>query len=271
MGIATTRSMERVAAALGELENAQASFEIADDIPNGGVLCALPALLAFGLLRHSGSHFTLPKGFYPLESVFLLLAYLALGRIPSMEQLRYQAPGEWGKLLGLDRIPEVKTLRAKVAILGDDTERKFIAYRAETALVNLARETLTRSDDARSLVRGLMKTTINLRPDSVKGELRIELHGQANPLHDAVVTALCHEHQGDCLVPDRNFRGIHVLGGSRFPGLHPAHRCAFGQEAGSRSDDLIAVGEGHRVDQGGPAFDRGNFHGHRGNLHAVRI
>ena len=123
MGIATTRSMERVAAALGELENAQASFEIADDIPNGRVLCALPALLAFGLLRHSGSHFTLPKGFYPLESVFLLLAYLALGRIPSMEQLRYQAPGEWGKLLGLDRIPEVKTLRAKVAILGDDTER----------------------------------------------------------------------------------------------------------------------------------------------------
>ena len=123
MGIATTRSMERVAAALGELENAEPSFEIADDIPNGGVLCALPALLAFGLLRHSGSHFTLPKGFYPLESVFLLLAYLALGRLPSMEQLRYQAPGEWGKLLGLDRIPEVKTLRAKVAILGDDTER----------------------------------------------------------------------------------------------------------------------------------------------------
>ncbi len=45
---------------------AEPSFEIADDIPNGGVLCALLALLAFGLLRHSGSLFTLPKGFYPL-------------------------------------------------------------------------------------------------------------------------------------------------------------------------------------------------------------
>ena len=31
-----------------------------------------------------------------------------------MEALRYRAPGEWGKLLGLDRAPEVKTLREKV-------------------------------------------------------------------------------------------------------------------------------------------------------------
>jgi hypothetical protein len=52
-----------------------------DDIPNGGVLCALPALLAIGLLRHTESHFTLPAGYYPMESIFLLLAYLALGRV----------------------------------------------------------------------------------------------------------------------------------------------------------------------------------------------
>jgi hypothetical protein len=123
MGVGTTRSLERVAAAFGLLEKAEASFECADDIPNGGVLCALPALLALGLLRHAQGHFTLPKGFYPMESIFLLLAYLALGRIPSMEQLRYHAPGEWGKLLGLDRIPEVKTLRDKVGLLGEDLDR----------------------------------------------------------------------------------------------------------------------------------------------------
>jgi len=123
MGVGTTRSLERVAAALGMLEKAGPCFEPADDIPNGGVLCALPALLALGLLRHAQSHFTLPKGFYPMESIFLLLAYLALGRVPSLEQLRYQAPGEWGKLLGFDRIPEVKTLREKIGILGDDAER----------------------------------------------------------------------------------------------------------------------------------------------------
>ena len=70
---------------------------------------------------------------------------------------------------------------------------KLIAYRSETALVHLARETLHRSDDARSFVRGLMQTAVNLRPDPAAGELRIELHGQANPIHDAVVAKLCEE------------------------------------------------------------------------------
>jgi len=47
----------------------------------------------------------------------MLLAFMALGRLQSMEALRYTAPGEWGKLLGLDRVPEVRTLRAKIEIL----------------------------------------------------------------------------------------------------------------------------------------------------------
>ena len=123
MGVATTRSMERVAASLGALEGAETRFERADDVPHGGVLCALAALLGFGLLRHAQNHFSTPKGFYPMESIFLLLAYLALGRVASLEQLRYHSPGEWGKLLGLDRIPEVKTMRDKIGVLSDDAER----------------------------------------------------------------------------------------------------------------------------------------------------
>lgn len=47
----------------------------------------------------------------------LLLALMALARVQTLESLRYQAPGEWGILLGLDRIPEVRTLRAKIDIL----------------------------------------------------------------------------------------------------------------------------------------------------------
>jgi hypothetical protein len=42
---------------------------------------------------------------------------MLLARIKSAEGLRYCAPGEWGKLLGLDRIPEVKTFREKVGYL----------------------------------------------------------------------------------------------------------------------------------------------------------
>jgi len=74
-------------------------------------------LLTEGLLRHTRSLYSLPQGFYPLETIFLYLALLALVRCPSLEQTRYQSPGEWGKLLGLDRMPEVKTLREKVARL----------------------------------------------------------------------------------------------------------------------------------------------------------
>ena len=111
MGYATTRTLERVAAAIGALGSAPIQFQAACDVAAGGVLMAVPALLAQGLLRHRPPNYRLPKGFYGIDSIFLLLALMALARIRSLEQLRYQAPGEWGKVLGLDRIPEVRTLR----------------------------------------------------------------------------------------------------------------------------------------------------------------
>jgi hypothetical protein len=117
MGYATQRSDERQAASLGALGAAEIRFEAAQDVPQGGVLLALPSLLANGLLAHSADLYALPQGFYGLASIFLLLALMALARIKSIEQLRYVAPGEWGHLLGLDRIPEVRTLREKLAIL----------------------------------------------------------------------------------------------------------------------------------------------------------
>jgi len=92
-------------------------FDCADDVPLGGVLWALPALLSEGLLRHSREHFTLTEGFYPLESIFLVVAFMALARVRTIEALRYEPPGEWGRLVGLDRVPEVRTLRHKLGEL----------------------------------------------------------------------------------------------------------------------------------------------------------
>jgi hypothetical protein len=116
MGYATTRLLERVLASCGLLVAASLKFVPAADVPQAGVLCALPALLTEGLLRHTRTFYSLPAGYYPLESIFLYLALLALVRCSSLEQTRYQAPGEWGKILGLDRLPEVRTLREKVGI-----------------------------------------------------------------------------------------------------------------------------------------------------------
>jgi hypothetical protein len=109
--------MDRVAASVGMLNGAAIEFERVQDVPDGGVLLVLPALLLLGLLSKSRENFSMSEGFYPLESIFLVLALMALGRIPSLEALRYEAPGEWGKLIGLDRIPEVRTLRQKVTEL----------------------------------------------------------------------------------------------------------------------------------------------------------
>jgi hypothetical protein len=114
--------MERLAASLGELDEAQPRFEAALDIPRGGVLLALPALMLSGLLRHADKYFRLPPGFYGLKTIFLLLAFMALARLKSIESLRYFAPGEWGKLIGLDRAPEVRTLRTKLKHLADQEQ-----------------------------------------------------------------------------------------------------------------------------------------------------
>ncbi len=142
MGYATTRTLERVAAAIGRLgAPAPAEFEAACDVPGGGVLAAVPALLAQGLLRRPASY-QLPQGFYGIDSIFLVLALMALARIRSLEQLRYQAPGEWGKLLGLDRIPEVRTLREKVELLCKDLGR------AKKWNAELAKEWMARQDSA---------------------------------------------------------------------------------------------------------------------------
>jgi prepilin-type processing-associated H-X9-DG protein len=108
---------------MGMLNGTAIEFEWVQDVPDGGVLFALPALLQNGLLAHSREIFTMPEGYYPLESIFLLFALMTLARIGSLEALRYVAPGEWGKLLGLDRIPEVRTLRGKLSALCSEEGR----------------------------------------------------------------------------------------------------------------------------------------------------
>ncbi len=55
MGRGATATMERLAASLGMLDEVTPRFVAALDVPKGGVLLALPALLASGLLRHAVS------------------------------------------------------------------------------------------------------------------------------------------------------------------------------------------------------------------------
>ncbi len=120
MGKGCLRVIDRVGAATGEIVEAQSQFEDLVDVENAGVLFALPALLGNGLIKHSSQFFKLPPGFYSLKHILLVLAFMALCRVKNIERLRYMSPGELGKLLGLDRVPEARTLRNKVQILSED-------------------------------------------------------------------------------------------------------------------------------------------------------
>jgi transposase len=117
MGVACTRPEERVLAAFGMLQGAPTRFESCRDVSFGSVLCALPALEANGLFEHLGKSFPSLGGYYTTLQVITLLSYMALCRIKTVEQLQYEAPGELGKLMGLDRVPEVRCLRNKLSRL----------------------------------------------------------------------------------------------------------------------------------------------------------
>ena len=70
---------------------------------------------------------------------------------------------------------------------------KLVAYRAETALVALAREKLARADDARALVRQLFRSTVDLAPDLAQKILTVRLHRLSTAAHDAALAHLCEE------------------------------------------------------------------------------
>jgi len=117
MGTACTRADERLAAALGLIKSAGTRFERCQDVAMGGVLAGLPALCANGLFSGLGRHVSLPAGYYSAMQILTLLGFMALARIRRPEGLRHVPPGELGKTIGLDRAPEVRTLRGKIAAM----------------------------------------------------------------------------------------------------------------------------------------------------------
>lgn len=119
MGTACTRADERMAAAVGLLDSARTHYEHCQDVVMGGVLAGLPALCANGLLSGLGKHFSLPKGYYSALHILMTMGFMALARIRRPENLRHVPSGEMGKVVGLDRVPEVRTLRKKVALLAE--------------------------------------------------------------------------------------------------------------------------------------------------------
>ena len=130
---AADRSMDRQLAHLGLLDDAAPMFRDGAQIPGVGVLLGMPALVQSGLLRLSRKLYgEIGPAFYGLRTSLLTLLLMALLRIQRPEHLKEQDPAVLGRLLGLDRAPEVKTLRRKLT--------RLAAYqRAEQLGAELAR------------------------------------------------------------------------------------------------------------------------------------
>lgn len=118
LGVATTRVLDRALAARGKLVEAEPQFEASSSVANAGALLALPAMLQLGLLEVGENVYGgLRNGFYGLRSTLLCMGFMALLRIRNPERMQFEAPGELGTLLGLDRAPETKTIRRKLTEL----------------------------------------------------------------------------------------------------------------------------------------------------------
>ncbi|HET6704513.1 putative transposase [Amycolatopsis sp.] len=144
---AVDRSGERAAARFGLLSQASPVFAPAARVPLAGLLLAMPALAATGLLWCARSVFgALPNGFYGLDTVLVEAVLRSLAGEPRAQGATRVDPVALGRVLGLDRAPEVKTIRRKIATLaGTGQAGRLIAAMAATHLARTDTGTTTTS------------------------------------------------------------------------------------------------------------------------------
>jgi len=89
---------------------------------------------------------------------------------------------------------------------------KMIAYRAETALVNIVREKLSRQDDARALIRDLCRCEADILPNENGDTLTIRVHSMANARSNRAVHHLLDQlNQTEFNYPGTNFKLVYRM------------------------------------------------------------
>ena len=91
---------------------------------------------------------------------------------------------------------------------------KMIAYRGETSLATLIRPRLSKhhTDEAKTILRHLFESSVDLRPDESKGILEVFLHNMANPTYDKIAHYLCSRlNETETKYPGTNLRLIYKM------------------------------------------------------------
>ncbi len=112
------RVWDRLLACGGLLDDAAPVFGNAQAVPGAAVLSAVPVLVASGVFRVAHKVYgEIGPAFYGLRTTLLTLLLMALWRIQRPEALKEYDPQMLGRVLGLDRAPEIKTVRRKLTRL----------------------------------------------------------------------------------------------------------------------------------------------------------
>ncbi len=112
------RRLDRLMACLGLIDDAAPRFANVMGRPKAAVLMALPALVQSGVFDVARSVYgAIGPAFYGLRTCLVILLLMALLRIKRPEAIKEHVPAELGAIVGLDRAPEVKTLRRKLTRL----------------------------------------------------------------------------------------------------------------------------------------------------------
>merc|ERR1711964_427996 len=107
--------LDRAFTALRLTEEAPVEFQSADGVPNAGALLGLALLEETHLLEEARAVYSrLKNGWYGLRSLVWTLVVMALVRIKRPEQIKHHDPAGLGRVLGLPRAAEVKTIRRKL-------------------------------------------------------------------------------------------------------------------------------------------------------------
>jgi transposase len=126
------RVVDRALARLGLLQDAVPVFRSGSNIPCVGVLISIPALIESGVFTAARRIYgSLGASFYGLRTILVTLLLMALLRIKRPEGLKEHCAADLGRILGLDRVCEVKTLRRKLGHLA--AKNKAVIFGQELA------------------------------------------------------------------------------------------------------------------------------------------
>jgi hypothetical protein len=136
------RCFDRLMACFGLLDDAAPLFASSTKVPGAGVLFAVPMLVCSGIFSIARRLYgEIGPSFYGLRTTLLTLLLMALLRVKRAEGLKERDPAAFGRLLGLDRAPEMKTLRHKLS-------RLAARHRAEQLGTELARRRIEQRGQA---------------------------------------------------------------------------------------------------------------------------